>query len=348
MARNFDDILANIHFGNQEGKTFLNDAEAVLEVDTLTREIIVPTGFNTDIAVTTDYNSNEIRFALPLQIDGHDILECQEKVVKWHNKASDERGWSTLIMEDENSSSTTEEGIEKTYRIMKWIIPAEATTAAGVLEFALCFCDSVEEAGRDSIVYKWNSKVCSKLKVAQGLDSVSIKGTAPSRIITLDLYNRTMKLPSEFNTTIGYVGDYGVNKLTFRLDRFFNGHDFLDNSIAMQYQTSSGVLVTDYALPEMHRIEALEGNPYDDLLEFDWTLPANLMANEGPVTIVVTIFKTTEDGYIYSWNSKPESRFSIGPGYVLSGFEQSTEQEGLLLVDTNDFTDLLSNYFDFN
>jgi hypothetical protein len=127
MARNFDDILIDITLGNgghnnKSDLAVMDNAEEnnVLRVDVRTREIIIPEDFDPMVAVTSDHNSNEIIISIPTLVDGHDVSQSQRKTVKWLNEGSRERGLSELIFEKK------EEDLE-----LRWVIPPEATTAAG-------------------------------------------------------------------------------------------------------------------------------------------------------------------------------------------------------------------------
>ena len=332
MARNFDELLSQIHMGNQQNKNFLSDSDDKLEINSNTREIIVPETFSRNIAVTNDYNSNEVTFVVATEIDGHSIIDCNKKTIKWHNKSSNERGWSDLAFEEKDGK------LELT-----WLVPPEATTAAGPLHFAICFCD-VNDEGK--IFYKWNSLVCTSLSIAQGLDTVAIQGAALTQIINIDLISRQLIFSNEFNKTIGYVGDSGANKITFRAKRFLNDLDLLQQNVIIKYINAEGVYGEDNSITKISCLEDLGGNEKDDLIEFEWYLPNLLLAAEGTIKIYVTFYITNQiEGTLYSWSTAPETRLTIGEGIRLSSFEPSEDDQGLKLVQQDTFEDLLLNYF---
>ena len=283
MAKNFDEILANVQLGNgghaNKGDLAvtdtINEEIGSLSVDAETRKIMVPAGFDTTIAVTNDYNSNEITITIPAHLDGHDITSCQRKVMKWYNEKSKERGASELFVEQKEDTLQ-----------LKWIIPPEATTAAGVLQFALCFCDLDIN---DRVLYKWNSLVNKDFQVAQGLDEISISGAPLSQIITLDLYTRQFTLPGEFNSTIAYVGDNASSILTFRVDRFLRGIDFWDGEIIVKSAYTGEEETYESHVPKYVLLEDLGGNTQDDLMQFEWEVPSVLTTKEGPIEIIVSL-----------------------------------------------------------
>ena len=75
----------------------LEDAEGHLVLDGITRIITPAEGFSTLIGTTDDVNTNIVTFDIPETIEGHKIVECGRKIVKWHNIASGDKGTSDLI-----------------------------------------------------------------------------------------------------------------------------------------------------------------------------------------------------------------------------------------------------------
>jgi hypothetical protein len=213
MYNNFDELIQGIHHGDN----VVSDSEPAIIIDGYKRTLTPETGFNTQIGVTNDYNTNEITFKCDKIVDGHDLSACKNKAIKWHNPVSNMMGSDALEMIESDETTFT----------MTWHVPPEATTKAGTLRIAICFCDI---DGNGKIVYKWNSLVYSGLQVAQGMDNIAIAGVPLSSIIDVNVYNRSITLPAEFNTTIGIQGAYGTAKLIFRINRFFNDWDFAEET----------------------------------------------------------------------------------------------------------------------
>jgi hypothetical protein len=202
-----------------------------------------------------------------------------------------------------------------------------------------------------TVVYKWNSLVYDKFKIAPGLDSVSVQGTALTKIVTVDLYTRQLSLPSEFNKTIAYVGDYGTNMITFRMDRFLNGIDFMNSQIIVKYTAANGVEGQSKITKGPRLLEDLNGNENDDLLEFDWVLSNTLTKQSGPIEIIITLLLIREIdsktiGYV--WNSAPFSQFEIGKGRP-SDFEGAGQEDenGLLIIDEEQLLALLKEEYGY-
>jgi hypothetical protein len=136
------DILANNHSQLADS----TDATSHLILDGNTRQITAGSTFHSLIGTTDDINTNIITFRVPAQIEGHRVLDCQHKVVKWHNLISGEKGISGLYSEAGEDSSTTldpntgEEIITKSeVLLLEWAVPNEALTTAGTVKISLCF-----------------------------------------------------------------------------------------------------------------------------------------------------------------------------------------------------------------
>lgn len=331
MALNFEELLKQIHDGNGTESAVLSDDEEAIQLDGITRAFIIPENYNTQIGTTNDYNSNEITLTCPKFIDKHDITKCSYQVLKWFNVASQERGASPLIITKETDD----------YVHFTCIIPPEAMTRAGQLQIAVCFMDEAE----DEIVYKWNSTICQALFIAQGLDQVAIKGTPLSRIVTVDMYNRTLILPAEFNTTIAYVGDVGTSKITFRVDRFHNNVDFKNAQLDIRWLDAEGK--QQKSRVGVGKINpSLDGNELDDWIEYDWIVPNGLTQTEGPIELVLSLRLGDGEGMII-WNSAPFREFLIGAGFIYDDIVPTASDYVLTIVPEDKLMDLLKTELEY-
>jgi hypothetical protein len=271
MYKNFDELIQGIHHGDK----VVSDSEPAIVIDGYKRALTPEAGFNTQIGVTNDYNTNEITFKCDKIVDGHDLSACKNKAIKWHNPVSNMMGSDALEMIESDETTFT----------MTWHVPPEATTKAGTLRIAICFCDI---DGNGKIVYKWNSLVYSGLQVAQGMDNIAIAGVPLSSIIDVNVYNRTITLPADFNTTIGIQGAYGTAKLTFRVNRFFNDWDFTEETEGQVLYLAGAEQKKFILSREDYRIiESLSGNIKDDWLEFDWEVPTEIFNYSGNFSIAI-------------------------------------------------------------
>lgn len=332
MAANFEELLKQIHNGNiAEGVKLADDEEAIL-LDVVTRTFIIPNNYNTQIGTTNDYNSNELTFVSPKLIDKHDITQCAHKVLKWFNVTSQERGASPLI-----TKATTDNEVTFTC-----IIPPEAMTRAGQLQMAICFMDAVE----DKIVYKWNSTICKAFYIAQGLDQVALKGTPLSQIITVDAYNRTLMLPQDFNTTIAHVGDIGTNQLTFRIDRFHNGLDFQEAHCDIRWINESGKQQRS-SIGAGKINPSLDGNEYDDWIEYNWIIPGELTQQAGSLELVISLLIPQKDGTMIIWNSMPCKEFKVGEGLIYDEYIPPASEYAITIVPEDKLMDLLETELEY-
>lgn len=335
MYNNFDELLASIHNGNEQIPV-VSDTEESIIIDAEKRIFIIPQRLNTKIGITSDCNSNELTFKCPTSIEGHDITKCSHAVVKWYNTTSLMLGSTELLR------STVETIDNREYITMKWIVPSEALSKAGPLQVALCFCDIVkDDAGNDIIIYKWNSEICTAFSVAQGLDNVSIAGVPLSRIVTIDMYNRTLSLPSSFNTTIANVGDSGIGKITFRINRFYDNIDFATAGLMIRWTNATQENGESY-LDSSKIIESLSGNEHDDWMEFEWNLPFKLVESSGSIKIITTLVVPAEGkDKVYVWNSNPFKDFKIGEGSLPDFEVEDSSEFGLTIVPKEAFSNLL-------
>lgn len=293
MYNNFDELIQGIHHGDK----VVSDSEPAIIIDGYKRTLTPETGFNTQIGVTNDYNTNEITFKCDKIVDGHDLSACKNKAIKWHNPVSNMMGSDALEMTESDETTFT----------MTWHVPPEATTKAGTLRIAICFCDIDDN---NKIIYKWNSLVYSGLQVAQGMDNIAIVGVPLSSIIDVNVYNRTITLPADFNTTIGMQYAYGTAKLTFRVNRFFNDWDFTEEDTEGQVLYIVGGDQKFTKLSDYRIIESLSGNIKDDWIEFDWKVPKEIFDYSGNFSMAIGFVSVERRK---AWRSKELTTLNIEP-----------------------------------
>lgn len=331
MYNNFDDLIQKLH-GSNPTKHLITDSEEAIQINGTTRTFIIPENYNTQIGTTNDYNSNELTFVCPQFIEKHDITQCTYKVLKWFNTTSRERG-----VVDLKFIETTDEQVTFTC-----IIPPEAMTHAGQIQIAVCFMDEVN----GEIVYKWNSTICQALYIVQGLDQVAIKGTPLTRIVNVDLYNRALTLPPEFNTTIAHVGDVGTNKITFRTDRFLNDIDFKNAQLEIRWKDSSGEQKKSAVGTGAINV-SLDGNEQDDWIEYEWVVPFEIAEVAGSISIVLSLLVEDPSRGLMIWNSTPFSQFVIGDGFEYSEVIPSASGYSIALVPEEELETLLESEFGY-
>jgi hypothetical protein len=241
---------------------------------------------------------------------------------------------SNILVKEETS------GNEDTTFTMTWRVPPEATTKAGTLHIAICFCDIDNE----KIVYKWNSLVYSGLQVAQGMDNITIAGLPSSSVIDVNVYNRAITPLDDFDTTIGIQGAYGTATLTFRINRFFNDWDFTEETEGQVLYFTGKEQKKHTLSPDQYRIiEGLSGNIKDDWLEFDWEVPAEIFKNSGNFSIAIG-FVSNEKNKI--WRSKELTTLNIEPSAFGIGSQiPEISEEGWLFISQEELTQLLKKEY---
>ena len=325
MYNNFDELIAGIHHSGN----IISDNEPAIIIDGYKRTLTPEAGFNTQIAVTNDYNTNEITFKCDKIVDGHDLSACNNKAIKWHNPTSNMMGSDKLEIVNSDDSTFT----------LTWHVPPEATTRAGTLRIAICFCDV---DNNDKIIYKWNSLVYNGLQVAQGMDNIAITGVPLSNIIDVNVYDRTITLPADYNTTIGIQGAPGATVLTFRCNRYLNDWDFLEDGTIGYILYSINKEQKKSEIKTIRTIESLSGNTTDDFIEFDWKVPDDIFNQSGGLIIAIS-FVSIEKKF---WRTKELSTLSIEPS--LFNFEEAIpeeSEEGWLFISQEALTQLLNEEY---
>ena len=166
----FEELIQSIHGGNGNVPS-IRDEEPAIKIDGYKRTLTPEADFNTQIGVTNDYNTNVITFRCIKTVDGHELFACKKKVIKWHNMSSNVMGSDELKNPTETETDFT----------VTWQVPPEATTKAGTLRIAICFCDIDEN---NNIIYKWNSLIYNGLQVGQGMDEISVVEISLSNILS--------------------------------------------------------------------------------------------------------------------------------------------------------------------
>ena len=331
MYNNFDELIQGIHDGFfEENEEIFKEPKLI--IDAQKRTLTPENDFNLQVGVTNDYNTNIVSFQCDKILEHHSLVECNNKIIKWHNTSSNAMGSDVLQVIEEKSDSDQ--------FTLSWLVPPEATTKAGTLKIAICFCD-VEN---DTIAYKWNSLVYSGLQVGQGMDNISIVGVPLSEIIDVNVYNRTITLPADYNTTIGIQGAYGTAKLTFRVNRFFNDWDFTEADTEGQVLYIAGAEQKKVTLSNNYRIiESLSGNTKDDWIEFDWDVPTEIFKQSGNFSIAIGFISTRREKI---WRSKELTALNIERS-VFGDETQIPEssEEGWLFISQEELTQLLETEY---
>lgn len=138
----------------------LTDLEKPLVIDIPTKNIIIPEGYNTQIGVVYEHNSNIITFNAPSIIEGQPLLEATATVnciIKWQNG----KNKGAYKVTDLKQKTDDEENIE-----FSWVLDKDTLGAKGKLVFSVSFIilDQYEE-----VVFKWSTNIFNNFSIGEGL-----------------------------------------------------------------------------------------------------------------------------------------------------------------------------------
>lgn len=147
----------------------LIDGGVPFEIVPNTRKITVPTK-NRIIGTVGDCLSEQVRFACPMVIDGHDITLCGRKYVSWRN-----------VLNEQGSDELKELDREDGYVLFCWNVPDGVTVGNGVVSFSIHFED-VDDNG--NVTYRWGTSSCSDCEILDAVNTVV--GTYKSMYVSGD------------------------------------------------------------------------------------------------------------------------------------------------------------------
>lgn len=104
---------------------------------------------------------------------------------------------------------------------------------------------------------------------------------------------RLIAVPSIGNV-IGVVGDHNVNRVNFKMPRYYNGFDMSTFKVRVNYENVIGE--TNYYTVNDLTIE-------DDYMLFSWLVANHACVSEGTVTFSVRMFKKDNDTIIQEFNT---------------------------------------------
>lgn len=145
----------------------VKDADTHFVVDADTRKIIKANNNKVHL-MQYDHNSEEFTFEVPLEIENHDMSQCDLIQVHYENtsvgtSSSMRRTYRGVCNIEKDNITVNEENIT-----FSWLISELATTFAGTLKFQLKFiCYDNEDAGVEG--YKWHTDVNEDIDIKAGL-----------------------------------------------------------------------------------------------------------------------------------------------------------------------------------
>lgn len=315
----FEDMLKNLH---KEAGASLEDADVYVDAEgvktiktikiTADRQFEVPEGYNTILAYEGDINSQIVTFELANKHEGHLLAACEFKKLRWSNQSARTEGISDLKLASESNDPM----------ILTWTVPPEAFIKAGRLEIAISFYDFDEGLP----AFAWNTPIFDGFSVGEttqyvgiGLNSTEIlppaKRPAKNEILFVDVENRNIVAPAEYNYVVGNYGDKGVSIVHFQMQRYVHGMDLLGTNTEITIYGYLGELDFSNNISGVNRYSA-EGSYGEGLVDFDWNVPDELLENTenyvGNLSVSILISQSNDGAITKRWNSSPFLGLVIG------------------------------------
>lgn len=138
------------------------------------------------------------------------------------------------------------------------------------------------------------------------LESANQAGCDDELSFIIDEHLRIITVP-ERGVVLGVEGDKDVNRVRFRMNRFYHGSDLSEFCIRINYQNADG---------DINYFTVTEKTVETDSFCFIWTVAADATMVKGTVLFVVNCFMTDVDGVV-----QKAYHTTLGSGTVLEGLE---------------------------
>lgn len=147
----------------------VKDADVHFVVDADSRKIIKQTSAKVNL-MQYDHNSEEFTFDVPLEIENHDMSQCDLIQVHYENTSAGTSVSTRKTYRGVRDIDPTKLVINEEKKIVSfgWLVPETATTFAGTLKFQLKFICYDKEDGTIP-GYKWHTDVNDDIGIKAGL-----------------------------------------------------------------------------------------------------------------------------------------------------------------------------------
>lgn len=146
--------MAHVH------PTYDTDKRLIIDVDT--KNVKMDKSSIPAIA-QYDHNSEYITFECERFVEGHDLSLCTAVRIHYINQTANGKYSSRGVYQADDLQINS---ADKTKVIFSWLISEKATTYSGPLSFVVSFTCSDE----GDLTYRWNTNVCSDLRVGESYD----------------------------------------------------------------------------------------------------------------------------------------------------------------------------------
>ena len=134
----------------------------------------------------------------------------------------------------------------------------------------------------------------------------------------IDEHLRIITVP-ERGVVLGVEGDKDVNRVRFRMNRYYHGSDLSSFQIRINYQNADG---------EVNYFTVSEKTVDTDTFSFVWVVAADAVMTKGTVLFVVNCFTTDSSGVV-----QKAYHTTLGAASVLEGLEVDVEGNQPQIVD---------------
>lgn len=268
---NFDEMIKSLHDdkGSLADDGLLVDPKGIITINDK-RQFIPSTNFNPVIGYEGDVNSQIITFDLPATVEGHELTECKNKIIKWSNLQNGLEGRSKLEQVGE---------VTEGRQYLQWRVEPDVFVKAGTIQIAISFYDTEG----DKIAFQWNTASFSGLSVAANASDIGFFEPAENEVLFISEETRRIIAPQGYNNVVCNYGEAGVSKIYFRTKRKIRGIDLLDSNTVVKIRCNLNGDIYVYKTPS----ENLKVAPYstevtdvDGLVNIVWYVPAEITDNE--------------------------------------------------------------------
>ena len=329
--KSFDEILGNLQ-NHASGYTQMIDSEPQAITVTAQRKFQVPEGYDLVLAYAGDVNSQIVTFALPKTHEGHDLTKCSYKRIKWKNLASGAEG--TSKPEDDSTGATMK---------LKWEVPPELMTQAGVIEIAISIYDI---SANGTIAFSWNTATFSEFRVENSFAHVGSSWTggdmpAKNEILNIDTETRQIVAPVGYNAAFCNYGDIGTAKIFFALDKKIQDINIFNENTNIYINVRFGTDTTEWLkINKENNLQPYAENA--DKVLMRWDVPPEISNNEygyiGKIEISLKIEVTDGTTINKRWVSSSFSQLAIDPSLLTTtGIDIAARDEDIVkrLIEEN-------------
>lgn len=330
----------------------LIDAEPPIIINTLTRNLEIQNGFNTQIAVEGDLSANEITFECDRYIDGYDVYNADSAYVIWKN--------STAGTEDAYlASNRTLKGTDKFQ--FSWLLSREVSKAAGTIECSVCFIEYAD-AERTTISYKWASNPFNELTIGVGLPNAEIdekevveegdfernpaEEVARPHLsdvdneVSFNMLNRNFTFDPNMNTQIAVENDCYSSIITFKA---------IKNECDYNIEEAS-VVVAKWGINNNVGYEVIQRETEtNEYISYSWMFSPKIAKQAGQLTFALCFITIDNEHKVISrWNSNPCSVLSVGKGMYFADIDDAEKIDQLIAesISQEELTKLLEEVFE--